>query len=110
MLLALVGSVANSLMFGSPDMQVTGNGSYAHKLHWYQDSISSQLPQTTVVSLPMWSYQVLMLLWSVWLSMSLFRWLKWGWGHYIEHGIWKASPKTAKASKQKTDNLNKQEK
>ncbi|MCJ8339930.1 MAG: hypothetical protein MJK10_15795 [Pseudomonadales bacterium] len=96
MLLALVGSVANSLMFGSPDMQVTGNGSYATSLNWYQDAISNNLPETTVISVPMWSYQVLMLLWSIWLSMSLIRWLKWGWNNYSNDGLWKALPKAAK--------------
>ena len=96
MLLALVGSVANSLMFGSPDMQVTGNGSYATSLNWYQDAISTNLPETTVISVPMWSYQVLMLLWSIWLSMSLIRWLKWGWNNYSSGGLWKAPPKKSK--------------
>ncbi|EPJ43438.1 MAG: hypothetical protein OFPII_41680 [Osedax symbiont Rs1] len=89
MLLALIGSVANSLMFGAPDMQVIGNGSYANDLHWYQDAISAQLPSTTVISVPMWGYQILMLLWSIWLSMSLLRWLKWGWSNYTAQGLWK---------------------
>ncbi|EPJ54411.1 MAG: hypothetical protein OFPI_06580 [Osedax symbiont Rs2] len=102
MLLALVGSVANSLMFGSPDMQVTGNGSYASSLNWYQDAIIDNLPQTTVISVPMWSYQILMLLWSIWLSLSLIRWLKWGWNNYNSGGLWKALPKVDKKDKPET--------
>ncbi len=102
MLLALVGSVASSLMFGSPDMQVTGNGSYATSLNWYQDAIIGNLPETTVISVPMWSYQVLMLLWSIWLSMSLIRWLKWGWSNYSSDGLWRTLPKTAKKDQPET--------
>jgi hypothetical protein len=106
MLLALVLSVAKSLMFGTPDMQVVGNGSYASSLHWYQDTVSSTLPQALVISVPMWSYQLLMLLWSIWLSISLIGWLKWGWGKYSDQGLWKSLPKKQKKAKQNKDQKN----
>jgi len=93
MILALVGSVAQSLIFGAPDMQVTGNGSYATSMNWYQDLVIKYLPETSVVSVPMWSYQILMLLWSIWLSVSLIAWLQWGWQKFSENGVYKAAPK-----------------
>jgi hypothetical protein len=96
MLFSLIASVANSLTFGSPDMQVVGNGSYAHSLHWYQDAVSELLPATSVISVPMWSYQILMLLWSIWLATALIRWLKWGWANFCIDGAWKSAPKKAK--------------
>lgn len=96
MLISLIASVANSLTFGSPDMQVVGNGSYAHSLQWYQDISDKQLPIARVVSVPMWCYQLLMLLWSIWLASALIGWLKWGWAMYCLDGAWKASPKKAK--------------
>jgi hypothetical protein len=101
MLFALVLSVAKSLMFGTPDMQVVGNGSYASSLHWYQDTVNSTLAQAMVVSVPMWSYQLLMLVWSIWLSISLIGWLKWGWGKYSDQGLWKSLPKKQKKTKEK---------
>lgn len=95
MLLALISSVANSLMFGSPEMQITGNGSSSTSLFWYRDVIALQLPSTTVLSLPMWIYQILMLIWSIWLSTSLIRWLKWGWEKFNKHGAWKTYTSTS---------------
>jgi len=94
----LVGSVAQSLVFGAPDMQVTGNGSYATSMNWYQDLVIKYLPETSVVSVPMWSYQILMLLWSIWLSVSLISWLQWGWHKFSENGVYKAAPKKKQAA------------
>jgi hypothetical protein len=45
----------------------------------------------------MWSYQILMLLWSIWLSVSLIAWLQWGWRKFSENGVYKASPKKQQA-------------
>lgn len=96
MLLTLIASVANSLMFGFADMQIIGNGSTATGLNWYQDVVETHLPSTRVLSVPMWSYQILMLLWSVWLSSSLMKWLHWGWLHFSQDGAWKtAKPDSA---------------
>jgi len=79
MLFALLGSVASSLIFGSPDMQITGNGSNAYGLNWYQDRTDGVIPSGWVVSLPMGAYRLAMLAWSLWLAFALIRWLRWGW-------------------------------
>ncbi len=79
MLFALLGSVASSLIFGSPDMQITGNGSNAYGLNWYQDRTDGLIPSGWVVSLPMGAYRLAMLAWSLWLAFALMRWLRWGW-------------------------------
>lgn len=111
MLIALVSSVAKSLMFGFADMQIVGNGSSATRLNWYQDVIDTQLPTTSVLSVPMWSYQLLMLLWSIWLSTSLMKWLRWGWQRFSEHGLWKnpaempASKTTVKTAEKAVDKV-----
>jgi hypothetical protein len=81
-------------LLGSPDMQIAGNQSSAYHLNWYQDRNSEWLPTATVISAPLLLYRVLMLLWSLWLAVSLLNWLKWGWQCYSNSGIWKKTEKT----------------
>jgi hypothetical protein len=35
------------------------------------------------------AYRILMLLWSLWLAVSLLNWLKWGWTCFSGDGLWK---------------------
>ncbi len=76
-------------LLGSPDMQIAGNQSTAFNLNWYQDRNSAWLPTATVISLPLKVYRILMLLWSLWLAVSLLNWLKWGWQCFSQDGLWK---------------------
>jgi hypothetical protein len=95
-LVALAASVPYGLL-GEPDMQIVGNNSSAHEYHWFQDQAQKSLPGAFVVSLPMWSYRVVMLAWSLWLAFAVLRWVRWGWSAYSAGGIWK-SGKPAKES------------
>ncbi len=78
-------------LLGSPDMQIAGNRSTAFNFNWYQDHNAEILPVASVVSVPLMSYRLLMLLWSLWLAVSLLNWLKWGWQCFTEQGYWKQS-------------------
>ncbi len=89
MLISLLANVSSSLTFSTPDMQIIGNGSYASSLKWYQDSALASIPTATVISVPMWAYRVLILFWSIWLSLSLVKWLRWGWGLFSEGDLWR---------------------
>lgn len=93
-LVALIGAVANGLL-GHPDMQITGYGSNASQLKWYQDRTSTQLPQPLVLSVPLWVYRLLMLLWALWLAITVLGWLRWGWEAFSTGGLWKSEPKKA---------------
>jgi hypothetical protein len=84
----LFDAVAQGLL-GYPDMQIAGNDSYSHHLHWYQDRYSKGLPTVAVLSVPIWVYRLLMLLWSLWLANALLGWLRWGWAQYTHQGLWK---------------------
>ena len=86
----LFGAVAQGLL-GTPDMQIAGNNSYATDLHWYQDRFDTALPQAWVLSVSIWFYRGLMLLWALWLANSLLNWLRWGWAQYSSNGVWKKS-------------------
>jgi hypothetical protein len=96
-LAALVEAVRHGLL-GLPDMQVAGNGSSAYQLHWYQDQAGALLPQVQVFSVPLFVYRGLMLLWALWLALAVLRWLRWGWGCYATHGLWRAAPPKAPAT------------
>ncbi len=89
MLWALVEAVQTGLV-GSPDMQVSGNHSSAASLAWYQDRTDATLPEALIVSVPMLAYRALMLTWSLWLALSLFNWLRWGWRAFSGGGTWRA--------------------
>ncbi len=86
----------NHGLLGSPEMQISGNQSSAYQLNWYQDRSETSLPQARVISIPLTVYRILMLIWSLWLALSLLNWLKWGWGNFSREGLWKkANPKIA---------------
>ncbi|HET8707367.1 MAG TPA: hypothetical protein VFM46_13770, partial [Pseudomonadales bacterium] len=100
MVLSLVFSVPKSLL-GVPDMGITGYGSTAMELRWYQDMTSGDLPQHWVISLPMWVYRLSMLVWALWLAFKFIDWLRWGWDQFCEGGAWRQS--AAKQKKNKSD-------
>ena len=78
------------LLLGYPEMQVAGNGSSAYDLNWYQDRSDPVLPRAEVWSVPLSAYRLLMLAWALWLAYALLGWLRWGWGCYSTHGLWRS--------------------
>jgi hypothetical protein len=86
-LLAIVVSLPSGLL-GSPDMHVTGNGSYGNALTWFADRSESVLPVAIAWSAPIWIYKVLILIWALWLSFALLRWLPWVWQCFAKDGFW----------------------
>jgi len=87
-LIALAASVPMGLL-GTPEMHIVGNNSSAYDYHWFQDQAATQLPTAYVLSLPMWTYRVVMLAWSLWLAFAVLRWVRWGWTAFTAGGIWK---------------------
>lgn len=83
----IVGAVSVGLL-GNPEMMITGNHSYNYYLNWYSDKIASTLPQPTVVSLSIWYYRALMLIWSIWIAFALIKWLKWSWSVFSQGDMW----------------------
>ncbi|MCS5712106.1 hypothetical protein [Candidatus Berkiella aquae] len=72
--------------FGFPDK---------YQLQWYQDVSQTHLAQAWLISLPMYVYRILMLLWALWLAFSLVKWLRWGWECFAKHGYWKERKESA---------------
>lgn len=104
---SLVATLPDGLL-GSPDMHVLGNRSYADHFQWYQDHSDLEFPRAWVISLPLWCYKLVMLLWSLWLASALLRWIRWGWQQLSYQALWYApdnivlKPKKAKEDKPKT--------
>ncbi len=93
-------------LLGHPDMQIGGNGSSGHSLHWYQDRIGTELPGAWIITVPLLAYRIAMLLWALWLAMALLRWLRWGWDCFSSGNSWKAAPprkKTVRKTKAKAE-------
>ena len=90
-LICLFATIPESLL-STPDMQVTGNGSYNYFYNWYQDNSPELLPQGHIISVPIWVYRVAMLAWSLWLVFALLRWAKWSWQCFSKEKLWAAKP------------------
>lgn len=87
-LVALFLAVQQGLL-GLPDMQVTGNGSTAAHLYWYQDRTAPRPPTAWALWVPLWVYRMLMLAWALWLAFAVVGWLRWAWGVATRDGLWK---------------------
>ncbi len=96
MLVALV-FVAMTVLFSAvrqgllqaPDMRISGNGSHASALHWFQDRTSDELPRPWVISVPILTYRLVMLAWALWLALSVITWSRWAWGCLGVGGLWR---------------------
>ena len=97
-LIALASAIPQGLL-GSPDMHVTGNGSYAQYLQWFADRSDGSLPQASALSLPLWLYKVLMLAWALWLANAVIGWLRDGFAAWTKDGYWRAAPPSAEPDK-----------
>ncbi|MFK7887742.1 MAG: hypothetical protein AB8G16_12860 [Gammaproteobacteria bacterium] len=76
-------------LLGTADMGVTGNNSTGTFLRWFLDRTSGMLPAAGVITLPMWVYKGLILLWSLWLAFAVMRWLPWMWRAFSKDGYWR---------------------
>lgn len=87
-ILSLIAIVPLSLL-SSPNMGITGNYSSDFRLKWFADQSQGWLPDIMVISVPVWIYKALMLVWVIWLSFALINWIKWSWNKLGTQGYWK---------------------
>ena len=85
---AILAGIPSGLL-GSPDMSVAGFESSGQRLSWFADKTDDATPQATVFSVPLWVYKALILVWALWLSLALMRWLPWIWQCYSASGLWR---------------------
>ncbi len=87
-IIVLVRAIPHGLL-GTPDMRIESYSYGSGQLAWFQDQTGSALPQASVITVPLVYYKAAMLLWALWLSFALLRWLPWAWQCYTAHGLWK---------------------
>ncbi len=95
----LFGAVYDSLL-NTPNMEVAGSGSHERMLHWYVDRTPGSLPEVWVLTVSLWVWRGVMLLWALWLAHNLVNWLKWAWLEFSSAGVWKPwrkAPATVKS-------------
>jgi hypothetical protein len=85
--------VVSQGLLGNPDMFIVGNGSSQTYLQWFQPRVGPQLPMTSVVSISVWFYRLLMLCWALWLASALLNWLSWGWKQFSHGEAWRKKPR-----------------
>ncbi len=95
---AIVFGIQQGLL-GLPQMQISGNHSSTWHLHWYQDRCAGFIPAAQIISVPMYIYRLLMLLWALWLALALLKWLQWGWECFSSGGLWRKPPPRAPRAK-----------
>ncbi|MBN4055438.1 hypothetical protein JYU12_01700 [bacterium AH-315-K03] len=84
-------------LLSNPKMQVLGNGSSSHLYRYYQDMVDTgQFPTVSVISVPLFVYRIVMLLWSLWLASKIIQWSTWGWQCYSNKTAWKHKIKQSK--------------
>lgn len=79
-------------LLSSPDMGITGEAGARGAFAWFLDRSGGELPQPTVISVPMWIYKALIFAWAVWVAFALLRWLRLAWQAWSLPGP-RAAPK-----------------
>lgn len=75
-------------LLGAPEMRILGESSSAGSLKWFQARGEGELlPLPRVFSVSIWWYRGLMLLWAIWLALSVLKWGKWALEHFMEGGL-----------------------
>jgi hypothetical protein len=77
-------------LFSTPDMGVTGPGTFTGNFAWFRDRTIAALPRPEVISVPMWIYKTLIIVWALWVVAALVRWLKWAWQSWSAGGYWRS--------------------
>ncbi len=88
----LIMAVGEGLL-GRPEMFITGNGSSASTLVWFQARCGELLPHPGCISISIWWYRFFMLVWALWLALALIRWLRTGWQSFGSGGFFHQKPK-----------------
>lgn len=73
--LALFYGIVQEGLLLQPPMLVVGNSSTSYSLNWFVDHLGTELAQPWVISLPMWCWRAVMLVWSTWLAAMVIIWL-----------------------------------
>jgi len=85
-------------LLGAPEMFIAGNQSTQTQLQWFQARSGNLLPACGCVTVSIWWYRFLMLLWALWLAVSVLRWLATAWKAFGSGKYFRAFPTNPKAA------------
>ena len=94
-------------LLGNPKMFILGNGSTQTLLRWFQARSEALLPQCECLSVSIWWYRFLMLLWALWLAVSVLRWLGNAWKTFASGGFIRHRTKTPPSLKNEVESRQK---
>ncbi|CAM2010770.1 hypothetical protein [Acanthopleuribacter pedis] len=77
--LGILAAALSQGLLGKPNMYVYGPNYPVTDLAWYNPRADGAIAPVGVVTLSIWVYRFLMLLWALWLANGLLSWLKWAW-------------------------------
>lgn len=89
--IALLITALVDALVSNPDMHIAGMSSTPTHLKWFSDEADLVLPTAWIITLPGWVYFVLILFWSLWLALALFKWTKTSWEVLNMPVFWSAS-------------------
>lgn len=101
-LMVMTGAVYEGLV-GSPDMDVSGAGSYGTHLVWFSDRSNGTFAPAWCLNLTIWIWRGFMLAWALWLSRALLGWLKWAWTALTRDKFWAPKIKKNKTTRDPGD-------
>ena len=90
--------IASVGLLGDPEMYVAGVNSSASYLNWFSARALPELPQPGYWSISIWWFRLAMLLWALWLSWSLVKWLRNGWKNSSSREHFRPLPKKKKTA------------
>jgi hypothetical protein len=93
--LAILITAVSEGLLGDPEMFIRGNNSSRTVLRWYQARSDTLLPRPACISISIWWYRFVMLLWALWLASSLIRWLRMAWQNFSSGGFFRPTRKPA---------------
>lgn len=85
---ALITAIPYGLL-GQPEMHIVNPLDGYRPLQWFADQSGEQLPTAGSISLPLWTYRLLMLTWALWLANAVISWLRWGLSAWLTGGYWR---------------------
>jgi hypothetical protein len=68
---------------GRPELRILGNESTSAMLKWFQARATAGVPAAGYLSVSIWWYRLMMLLWALWLASSAIRWFVWAWRQFV---------------------------
>ena len=83
-------------LLGQPEMFIRGNGSFAGALTWFTPASGTELTRPEIISISIWFYRLLMLVWALWLANAVIGWLQLAWKNFTAGGAWRSRPRVLK--------------